>query len=339
MRSYSQIVPTFWTRGSGKKLRGNTTAQLLALYFITAPASNMIGLYYLPMASICTEVGLTEEQVREALPLLEEIVKYDFENEIVWIPECAAHQIGKTMHGNDKRHAVVQRELEMAGSHPYVAEFIDRYAKDYGFSDLIAASKREKSRSGVNKGHPGSQMPPVPVPVPVPDLVIDPDPIAKPDAEEKKKLELENIKRVFIYWQKVMNHPTAKLEERRTNRIRARLREGFKPEDLAAAIRGAKKDDFLMGREKGSKKKYDGIHTILRDAEKVEELIALSGQVRGTAGQIFEQDPETAKAKAAETATALERQKKKDLEYNAKMAESKQNTVTTREGLLNLVNL
>lgn len=331
MRSYSQIVPTFWTRGSGKKLRGNHTAQLLALYFMTAPSSNMIGLYYLPLNTICSETGLTDVQVTEALPFLEEIVKYDFESEMVWMPEGAAHQIGETMHGNDKRRAVVQRELEMAGSHPYVSEFIDRYAKAYGFSDLIVASKREKSRSGVNKGHPGSQMPPVPVPVP--DLVIDPD----SDRVAAAKAEMESIKRIFTYWQKQMGHQTAKLDEKRINRIRARLREGFKPEDLAAAIRGAKKDDFLMGREKGSIKKFDGIHTIFRDAEKVEELITISGQQRGSVGQIFTQDPEIAKAKQAETATALERQRKKDLEYNAKMAESKQESVNSREDLLKLV--
>ena len=36
MRSIAYITPTFWTRGSGKKLRGNSDAIALAFYLMTA---------------------------------------------------------------------------------------------------------------------------------------------------------------------------------------------------------------------------------------------------------------------------------------------------------------
>lgn len=347
MRSYSQIIPTFWVRGSGKKLRGNVAAQLLALYFMTAPSSNMIGLYYIPVNTICSEVGISEETFRELIPLISEIVKYDFEAELAWLPECASYQIGKNMHGNDKRKGTVIRELEMAGSHPFAEEFLLKYGKEYGLSNLLTKSNmltnNDKmltiSINGSNKGLPDSQMPLFPVPVP------DPDP--DPDQENVNKLEERQqetsdeqfqVERIFNYWKKVMNHPTAKLDPKRATRIRARLREGFKPEELASAIRGAKKDDFLMGKSANATKKYDGIHTLFRDAEKVEALMALDGQKRGASGQIYEEDKEKAMKKAAENARIFEMSRKKELEENERIANSGEKTVKNIRELLDMVN-
>lgn len=89
----------------------------------------------------------------------------------------------------------------------------------------------------------------------------------------------EVVTKVFDFWKREHNHPKAKLERKRRNRIKARLREGFTGRDLCLAIRGARKDPFLMGENDGGKV-YDGLSTILRDAEQVERLIALAGSRR-----------------------------------------------------------
>ena len=67
MREYARVAPQFWTRGSGKRLRGDSDAQVLAMYVVTCPAANMIGIYYVPFVSIAYETGLSEKRTRAAL--------------------------------------------------------------------------------------------------------------------------------------------------------------------------------------------------------------------------------------------------------------------------------
>ncbi|UAN58992.1 replication protein [Serratia sp. JSRIV004] len=86
-----------------------------------------------------------------------------------------------------------------------------------------------------------------------------------------------SVRTVFDFWREAMNHPGAKLDAKRRGRIQARLKDGFSTDDLCKAIEGAKCDSWLMGGNP-SKKVYDGIETVLRDAAQVERLKALAGQ-------------------------------------------------------------
>lgn len=136
MRNYARVLPSFWNRGSGKKLRGKKDAQILALHFMSAPASNMIGLYYHPMVAIERETGLTEAEIREALPLVEEIARYDIEAELVWMPEGAHIQTGETLSIRDHKLKHVADQLKMIGDHPFVTEFIERYYDVYNLAHV-----------------------------------------------------------------------------------------------------------------------------------------------------------------------------------------------------------
>lgn len=337
MRSYSQVIPTFWTRGSGKALRGNPVAQLLVLYFFTAPSSNMIGLYYLPFPTILAETGLTSEQVEPVFEVISDLVKYDKDAELVWIPESANYQLGKTISEKDKRHSTVEKHLEMIGDHPFKNEFISKYGESFNLESGLTSFSPSKtgqtslqfSINDVNKGHPETQMPPFPIPIPVPNQISQ-------ISDQPNKSDQDPVVEIFKFWQKKMNHPTAKLDVNRRKIIRARMKD-FSPRDLCLAIVGASKDDWIMGRDSNSVKKYDDFKTIFRDAAQVEKFIELSSQKRGSTGQIFQQDPEAAKAKAAETAAIYERKKAKDLEENAKLAESKQEHVGSIGDLLKMV--
>lgn len=333
MRSYSQVSPTFWTRGSGKALRGNAKAQVLALYFLTAPAANMIGLYYLSMAAICSETGLTESEVSENLELIKDIVTYDTKNDMVWIPEFAAYQLGDHIHGNDKRRVAILRDLSLAGSHPFVALFHKKYGEAYSLpKDKLQLELYSDIKL---KGHPGDEMPPVMF---CSDLV--PDPVNDSDQTreaEQKPTEAETVKKIFDFWKEKHGYKRAILDDARKTKINARLK-NFDPKELCRAILGALKDDWLMGRDpKANGKKYNEIKTIFRDAAQVERLIELSGKKRGNSGDLYAQDPEEALAKKAETDAILARKKERDLEYNRKMAETKANNVSSREDLLKLV--
>jgi hypothetical protein len=171
VRAVAYLVPTFWTRGSGKKLRGNPEAQTLALYLVSAPASNLIGLYYQPLTTILHETGLTEAEFREAMAKVSEvdIAHYDPEACMVWVPESAKYQIGDTMTQRDKRRAGVERELELAGSHPFVAEFLKRYGAPFGIdskqNETVPETKLEGA-SGTQEGASAdaATTPPPPLP-------------------------------------------------------------------------------------------------------------------------------------------------------------------------------
>jgi hypothetical protein len=97
--------------------------------------------------------------------------------------------------------------------------------------------------------------------------------VETPEVAEAKK-----VQDVFECWREL--HATARstLTDKRKKRIRARLREGVPVATLKAAIRGALADPWSMGVAKNSTKAYRGIDTILRDADKVDQLAALDGK-------------------------------------------------------------
>ena len=68
MRDYSRVSPRFWTGKTGRAIRRSDcdAALVVALYLMTAPTSNMIGLYYLPLITIAHETGCTQDDVAEA---------------------------------------------------------------------------------------------------------------------------------------------------------------------------------------------------------------------------------------------------------------------------------
>lgn len=96
MRDYGRIAPTFWTRGTGKSLRGDSTAQLVALYLMTAPTANMIGLYYLPVQTIAHDIGSPLEGAWKALRRLIEggLCSYSEGSETVFVRTMARRQLG-----------------------------------------------------------------------------------------------------------------------------------------------------------------------------------------------------------------------------------------------------
>ena len=113
MRDYGRVAPTFWMRGSGKKLRGNPRAQLVALYLFTSPASTMIGIYHLAIPTMAHETGLPLDDAKRALAEIcaQGIAKYDPDAELVYLPEGAKYQIGEHLKPGDKRVRGIEAAL------------------------------------------------------------------------------------------------------------------------------------------------------------------------------------------------------------------------------------
>ena len=156
MRTYATIRGTFWTRGSGKKLKGDHVARELALYLMTCSQGTACGIFYINLPTIAYDMGETEEVIREALGRIKEIVEYDEDEDLCWVPNTAREQIGETMKERDKRRPKLIKELEQFGSHEFVSAFFEKYADAYGIQKPHSMPLLE-NEEGASKGHPELQ--------------------------------------------------------------------------------------------------------------------------------------------------------------------------------------
>ena len=134
MREYGKVAPQFWIGTTGKEIRAlGRDAQVIALYLLTCPSSNMLGLYYLPLPTLCHEIGSPFKGALKTLRRLSEahFAYYDEAAELVWVPEMARYQIGEALKPNDKRVAGINRSMQLIKHHPFVDKFIERYKQAY----------------------------------------------------------------------------------------------------------------------------------------------------------------------------------------------------------------
>lgn len=152
MRSYSVLCPTFWIGDTGRAIRAlGRDAQVVALYLVSAPTSNMIGLYYLPLPTLCHEVGIPLEVASEALRRLSEagFAHYDPPSEYVFVPAMARYQIGEALKATDNRCMAIAKELECHRKSRFYADFRRLYAAAFHLpppSPLQAPPKPPRSQ-------------------------------------------------------------------------------------------------------------------------------------------------------------------------------------------------
>lgn len=143
MRDYAKVSPQFWIGPTGKKLRAaGAEAQIVAMYLMTSPHANMLGLFYCPVMFIAHETGLGFEGASKGLLSAASagFCEYDDDSEMVWVMEMASYQIGDSLKAEDKRCAGVQNEYDALPENPYLVRFFNHYS---------AAFKMKKCR-GVN---------------------------------------------------------------------------------------------------------------------------------------------------------------------------------------------
>ena len=111
MRDYAKISGTFWTGKTGKALRGDMQAQIVALYLMSSPHSEMTGVFNCPILYIAHETGLSIEGASEGLASLIEagFCTFDHETDTVFVHEMARYQIGDELKPTDNRIIGVQK--------------------------------------------------------------------------------------------------------------------------------------------------------------------------------------------------------------------------------------
>lgn len=134
MRDYAKLCPTFWTGTTGRALRRRGhEAVIVALYLVSAPGSNMLGLYYQPKLFIAHETGLGIEGASKGLIdcISCGFCSYDDTTEMVFVHEMAAWQIGDSLKPGDKRCAGVQKDYDALPANPFLESFFHRYRGDF----------------------------------------------------------------------------------------------------------------------------------------------------------------------------------------------------------------
>lgn len=137
MRDYAKISPAFWTGQTGRKLRSlGPECQLLGLYLITTHHANMIGLYYLPLAYVHADTGISLEGACKGLARLTEagFCLYDSESEWVFVVEMARFQVlkdGEPLAALDKRTVGIQKEYRNMPENPFLLHFFEKYASSF----------------------------------------------------------------------------------------------------------------------------------------------------------------------------------------------------------------
>lgn len=111
MRDYAKVAPQFWLGGTGKALRGDSGAQIVALYLMTSPHATMIGVFHCPVMYIAHETGLSVEGASKGLQrVIEEgFCTFDHDRELVWVHEMARFQIGAELKPKDNQVPAIRR--------------------------------------------------------------------------------------------------------------------------------------------------------------------------------------------------------------------------------------
>jgi len=138
MRDYAKVVPKFWTGETGKAIRKKgPEGVVVAMYLMTSPHSNMLGLFYQPLLYMAHETGLGLEGATKGLQtcIEEGFCRYDDASEMVWVEEMAKFQIGSNLKAADNRCAGIQKEYDALQDNPFLYEFWLRYHPEYHLSD------------------------------------------------------------------------------------------------------------------------------------------------------------------------------------------------------------
>lgn len=161
MRKYSSITPKFWIGKTGRKLRCDISAKLVAAYLLSCPNNDMTGVFYCPLCQISAETGLPLEapsvplpspfqgplkDIREALETLqrEDFAIYDYESEYVFVKKMALFQIAPELKPTDKRVTGIKTAIESMPEnfkHLFIKEYNECF--NLGFKDIPAPDFKE----------------------------------------------------------------------------------------------------------------------------------------------------------------------------------------------------
>jgi len=156
MRDYATVSPVFWTGKTGRRLKlAGPDAMLVAMYLVTSPHSNAMGMFYLPTLYISHETGLTLEGASKALARAceEGFCAYDDEAEVVWVFEMARFQIGEALSPKDNRVKWINDEYHKLPKCLFLKDFFEKYAPAFHLKEAREGSQNKSPSEGPSEPH------------------------------------------------------------------------------------------------------------------------------------------------------------------------------------------
>ena len=150
MRDYAKVSPKFWTGETGQELaRRGSEAVIVAMYLMTSPHSNMLGLYYQPTLYMAEETGLTPEGASKGLRHCVEagFCDYDPASKWVWVYEMAGYQIGSNLSPDDKRCKGIQKDYMALPNVPFLGPFFDFYEHHFNLTQKREFAPKQQGPS------------------------------------------------------------------------------------------------------------------------------------------------------------------------------------------------
>jgi hypothetical protein len=156
MRDYSKVSGAFWTGKTGRAIRGDMHAQLVAMYLLTSPHANMIGVFNCPLVYIAHETGMSIEGASKGLQRLRELgfCTYDEDSEIVWVHKMAKFQIGDELKPGDNQVKGIRKQYENLAEGPIKLGFLKEYKQAFHLIEgkPLTTPSEDPSKPGTGTG-------------------------------------------------------------------------------------------------------------------------------------------------------------------------------------------
>lgn len=149
MREYAKIFPQIWIGQTAKKIKKfGIESQLLSHYLISCPQSNMIGIYYLPIALISHETGISQENILKGFGNLFSVdfCTYQEDMEYVWVHNMALYQIGHQLKINDNRVKSVNKQYRLLPNLSFLQRFYEKYKNIFWLENFQEYSTQAPSK-------------------------------------------------------------------------------------------------------------------------------------------------------------------------------------------------
>lgn len=268
MRDFCKFSPDFWSGLQAEQLKQlGRDAMLLATYLQTNRHSNMLGVYYLPVAYMSHDTGIPLNDIQELLTELGKInfSHYDAQHGFVWVVELGFIQTGGALKELDKRVVQLRKQYQALPRVFYLPSFYEKYQQAYHLmpspdelhptinpieAPLMPLRSKKKNKKKENNKEMNKEI-----------VIVD-----------GGACMLSPHETIFNHWKATMNQPQAIMDKNRKKVITSGLDAGFSVEQLCNAITGCSRTPYNMGNN-AEKQRFDGLKIIFRDAEQIERFI------------------------------------------------------------------
>lgn len=269
---YGRIESTFWTDPDIQGLSDD--AKLLFVYLLTGPHRTSMGCYRVPLSYMAEDLFWNRSEtvskgldngsgtIDRAKMAVQELVHsgcilYDFSISWLLIPKYLRWNKIKNPNSAKPIQDLFSQVPKLFQYYQHLIQSLKQYGNHFNgeFQELLNSLETVPE--------------PLPQPFPNQEQEQEQEQDIKPSVAPARPAAVEEI---FDYWRETMNHPGAKLDDKRHKSIARALKTGYSVGDCKRAITGCSLTPHNMGdNERGQR--YDAVDLIFRCADQIDRFI------------------------------------------------------------------